>query len=282
MSPRRPAWRNSVHGVTDIDRYGPWAVIAGASEGIGEHAARQLAADGMSLVLVSRRPAALDTLRESILAEDAAPDVEVRVVALDLATDDAAARLCAEIDALDVGLLFYNAGADATATAFLDRAADDVLGMVRCNVVTATALCHAIGRRMRDRGRGGIVVISSGAAIAGAALIATYSATKAYQQILCEGLWAELDGTGVDVVCVMAGTTATPAFLRTTAMTADDPAVMAPADVARNALAALGHGPVVGASDELTEMFAGLSTVPRTMLIEGVSAGTRATFGLHG
>jgi len=58
--------------------------------------------------------------------------------------------------------------------------------------------------------------------------------------------------------------------------------VMDPADVARNALAALGHGPAVGASDELTEMFAGLSTVPRTMLIEGVSSATRATFGLDG
>lgn len=268
--------------MTDIARYGPWAVIAGASEGIGEHAARQLAADGCSVVLVSRRQAVLDGLRASILAEDASPGVEVRTIALDLAADDAADRLGAAVAGLDVGLLFYNAGADVSATAFLDRTADDVLGMVRCNVVTATALCHAMGRRLRDRGRGGIVVISSGAAIAGSALIATYAATKAYQQILCEGLWAELDGTGVDVVCVMAGTTATPAFLRTTAMGADDPAVMDPAEVARNALAALGRGPVVGASDELTQMFAGLYAVPRTMLIDGVSAGTRATFGLDG
>ena len=135
---------------------------------------------------------------------------------------------------------------------------------------------------MRDRGQGGIVVMSSGAAIAGSALIATYSATKAYQQILCEALWAELDGTGVDVVCVMAGSTATPAFLRTTAVGADDPSVMDPAVVATNALAALGNGPVVGASDELTRTFAGLYTDPGTMLVDGVSAGTRATFGLDG
>jgi short-subunit dehydrogenase len=266
--------------MTDRRRYGPWALIAGASEGIGEHAARQLAADGFSVVLVSRRQAVLDELRESILSEDAAPGVELRCLALDLGALDAGDRLVDAVADLEIGLLFYNAGADVSATAFLDRSSDDVLGMVRCNVVTSTALCHALGRRMRDRGRGGIVVISSGAAIAGAALIATYAATKAYQQVLCEGLWAELNGTGVDVVCVMAGTTATPAFLRTTAMTADDAGVMPPADVARNALAALGHGPAVGASDELTEMFAGLSTVPRTMLIEGVSAATRTTFGL--
>lgn len=266
--------------MTDVDRYGPWAVIAGASEGIGEHAARQLAADGVSVVLISRRQAVLDALRDSILADGAAPGVEVRTLALDLAADDAAERVCEAVADLDVGLLLYNAGADASATPFLDRTADDVLGMVRCNVVTATALCHALGRRMRDRGRGGIVVISSGAAIAGGALIATYSATKSYQQVLCEGLWAELDGTGVDVVCVLAGHTATPALLRTSAMGADDPGVMAPADVARNALAALGHGPAVGANDDLTAMLAGLSTVPRTQLIELMSAGTRATFGL--
>jgi len=268
--------------VTDLSKYGPWAIVAGASEGIGEHAARQLAADGFSVLLVSRRQPVLDALSASILAEDAAPDVEVRTLALDLGTAEAASTLCGAVADLDVGLLFYNAGADVSGTPFLDRPLDQVMGMVGCNVVTATAATHTLGGRMRDRGRGGIVVISSGAAIAGAALIATYSATKAYQQILCEGLWAELDGTGVDVVCVMAGTTATPAFLRTTAMTADDPAVMDPADVARNALAALGHGPAVGASDELTEMFAGLSTVPRTMFIEGVSSATRATFGLDG
>jgi len=268
--------------MTDVRKYGPWAVIAGASEGIGEHAARQLAASGLSLLLVARRASVLDDLRDSILADDAAPGVEVRCVAQDLAAEDAAKRLLDAIGALDVGLLFYNAGADVSATAFLDRAADEVLGMVRRNVVTATALCHALGRRMRDRGRGGIVVMSSGAAIAGAALIATYAATKAYQQVLCEGLWAELDGTGVDVVCVMAGTTATPAFLRTTAMAAGDPGVMAPDVVARNALAALGHGPTIGASDELTEMFGALATMPRTQLVEMMSAGTRATFGLDG
>lgn len=268
--------------MTDVSRYGPWAVIAGASEGIGEHAARQLAAAGCSLVLVARRQPVLDALRDSILADDAVPGVDVRTLVVDLSADDAADRIGAAVADLDVGLLFYNAGADVSATPFLDRDADDVLGMVRCNVVTSTALCHALGRRMRDRGRGGIVVISSGAAIAGGALIATYSATKSYQQVLCEGLWAELDGTGVDVVCVLAGHTATPALLRTSAMEADDPGVMASADVARNALAALGHGPTVGASDDLTAMLAGLSTVPRTALIEMMSAGTRATFGLDG
>jgi short-subunit dehydrogenase len=266
--------------VTDIDRYGPWAVIAGASEGIGEHAARQLAADGFSLVLVSRRPAVLDELRTSILTADAAPGIEVRCAAIDLATDGAAERLLAAVADLDVGLCFYNAGADPTATPFLDRPLDDVLGMVRRNVVTATALCHQLGGRMRDRGRGGIVVISSMAGVSGSALITTYAATKAYQRILCEGLWAELDGTGVDVVGVLAGTTTTPALLRSTAVTSEDPMAMDPADVARNSLAALGHGPVVGASDELTGMIDALGGVPRAQLIEMMSAGTRATFGL--
>jgi short-subunit dehydrogenase len=267
--------------MTDPDRYGPWAVIAGASEGIGEHAARQLAADGFSLVLVSRRADVLDALRTSILATDARPGVEIRTVALDLAADDAADRLLDDVAGLDVGLLFYNAGADDRGVPFLDRARDDVLGMVRRNVLTPTALCHSLGTRLRERGRGGIVVIGSMAGVAGSALVAAYSATKAYQRTLCEGLWAELHGTGVDVVGVLAAVTLTPALLRTSAVTAADPGTMEAADVARNALAALGHGPVVGASDEITALLEALGPVPRVQLIEMMSAGTRGVFGLE-
>jgi uncharacterized protein len=264
--------------MTDRERYGPWAIIAGASEGIGEHAARQLAADGFSLVLVSRRQAALENLRRSILAD--APTVEIRAAAIDLAEDEAAERLLDEVDGLDVGLLFYNAGADTGPVPFLDRTRDDVLGMIRRNVVTPTALCHALGVAMRTAGRGGIVVIGSMAGVAGAALVATYAATKAYQQILCEGLWRELGADGVDVVAVIAGATATPAHHRTGAVASAAHPQADPADVARAALAALGSGPVRGASEELDAGFRSLGSLPRPQLIDLMSAGTRAVYGL--
>jgi short-subunit dehydrogenase len=266
--------------MTDVARYGPWAVVAGASEGIGEHAARQLAADGFSLMLVSRRSEVLEQLAASILAD--APAVEVTTLALDLSLEGAADRLAAAVDGLEVGLLLYNAGADTGPVAFHDRPLDDVLGMVRRNVVTPTALCQTLGSRMRERGRGGIVVIGSMSGISGAALIATYSATKAYQQILCEGLWRELAPSGVDVVAVIAGATATPAHHRTGAVPSEAFPQADPSDVARAALAALGHGPVRGAGDDLDAGFRMLNGLPREQLIDMMSAGTRAVYGLDG
>jgi short-subunit dehydrogenase len=264
--------------MTDVDRYGRWAVIAGASEGIGEHAARQLAADGFSLVLVSRRQEVLDDLRASILASS--PNVEVRSVALDLATDSAARDLLTATSGLDVGLLFYNAGADTGPARFHDRSLDDVLGMVHRNVVTPTELCHVFGGEMRKRSRGGIVIIGSMAGVSGSALIATYSATKAYQQALAEGLWRELREDGVDVVAIIAGATSTPAHVRSGTVVSEEYPPMDPADVARNALASLGYGPVVGASDELTATFDALRALPRVQVIDLMTAGTRTIYGL--
>jgi short-subunit dehydrogenase len=252
--------------------------VAGASEGIGEHAARQLAAAGVSVVLLARRIEVLDALRQSILAES--PDVEIRCQAIDLADDDAPSRVLAAVDGLEVGLLFYNAGADVGPCAFVDRPLDDVLGMVRRNVVTPTALIHSLASAMRTRGRGGIVVIGSMAGVVGSALVATYSATKAYQQVLGEGLWRELRDSGVDVVTVLAGATATPAHERTGAVASADYPPMRPDDVARNAIAALGAGPVRGASDDLDASFAYLRTLPRDQGVELMSAGTRSIYAL--
>src|SRR4051812_20373900 len=113
----------------DSHKYGPWALIAGASEGIGEHAARQLAAHGLSLVLVSRRIDVLDALRESILADS--PGVEVRCLAIALGDGDAADRLVRDTADLEIGLLFYNAGADTGPEKLVDRDPAQVLSMVR-------------------------------------------------------------------------------------------------------------------------------------------------------
>jgi uncharacterized protein len=268
--------------MTDLARYGPWALIAGASEGIGEHGARQLAADGFSLVLVSRRQGVLDELKASILAGASARAIEIRCVALDLAAPDAAEALLGATADIEIGLLFYNAGADTGPVRFHDRSLDDVLGMVRRNVVTPTELIHTLGNQMRARKRGGFVVIGSMAGVSGSALIATYSATKAYQQMLGEGLWRELADEGVDVVTVIAGATSTPAHHRTGAIVSAEYPPMDPADVARTALASLGHGPVRGASDELETNFDAIRALPREQIIEMMSSGTRIIYGLDG
>ena len=92
----------------DLKKYGPWALITGGSEGVGAAAARQLAADGFKLVLVARKPGPLEDLKAELEASGA----EVRIKSVDLAADDALAQVRAITDDIEVGLLFYNAGAN--------------------------------------------------------------------------------------------------------------------------------------------------------------------------
>jgi short-subunit dehydrogenase len=260
-------------------RHGPWAVIAGASEGIGEEFARQLAQAGINVVLVARRQAVLDALAESIRKETGGA-VDARPLALDLTARDAAERLAHETDDLEVGLLVYNAGADTGPVAFHDRSLDEVMHFVNLNVVTPTQLCHHYGRLMRDRRRGGIILVGSMAGLSGSALIATYAATKAYDHALAEGLWRELKDHGVDVMTLVAGATATPAHERTGATFGDDFPRMDPADVARTGLEWLGRGPLRAASDELQAAFDAMRALPIEQIIEFMSMGTRAIYGL--
>jgi short-subunit dehydrogenase len=260
-------------------KHGPWAVIAGASEGIGEQFARQLAEIGIGVVLVSRRQEVLDELADSIRKERGG-SVGVRAVALDLTDRDAAARLAAQTSDLEVGLLVYNAGADTGPVAFHDRTLDEVMHFVNLNVVTPTQLCHHYGKLMRDRRRGGIILVGSMAGLSGSALIATYAATKAYDHALAEGLWRELAEHNVDVMTLVAGATATPAHERTGATFGEDFPRMDPADVARTGIEWLGRGPLRAASDELQQAFDAMRALPIEQVIEFMSMGTRAIYGL--
>jgi short-subunit dehydrogenase len=140
-----------------VKRYGPWALIAGASEGIGAAFARALALRGVHLVLVARRSEPLEAARREIAA--LAP-VEVRCVALDLARADAAEMLEQAVADLDVGLVVYNA-ALAPGGWFLDLPLETQLAAIDVNVRGPLALAHRFGRRLAARGRGGIVLLSS-------------------------------------------------------------------------------------------------------------------------
>ena len=189
------------------DRYGPWAVVAGASEGVGASVARLLGERGVSVVLVSRR-------REALLEVALTVPTETRIVPLDLSLPDADRELAEATSALEVGLLVYNAGADPYASQFLDQPLAAWAAMVRRNVDNVLGACHRFGGPMADRGRGGIALVTSGAAWAGGAYLAAYGASKAFDLILGEALWAELKPRGVDVLSVVLGPTDTPAFRR--------------------------------------------------------------------
>ena len=136
------------------ERYGPWAVIAGGSEGVGAEFAGELAERGINVVLLARRQAALDDVAAAIRDDTG---VEVRTVAVDLADDDAVASIVAATDDIDVGLLMYCAGADPNYRPFLAEPIGSALSMVQRNCVVPMQLCHHFARPMVARGAGSIV-----------------------------------------------------------------------------------------------------------------------------
>lgn len=220
-------------------RYGPWALIAGASEGIGAAFAVALARRGLDLVLVARRPEPLAALERELAG--VAP-VRVRTLSLDLARADAAALLERALADLEVGLVVYNA-ALAPGGEFLEIPLAEQLAAVDVNVRGPLALAHRFGARMAARGRGGVVLLSSLTAFQGSPFVATYGATKAFLLALGEGLWFELSPRGVDVLAVCAGATRTPGYLRRRSARGA-PGELAPEQVAEEALARLGRAPL--------------------------------------
>jgi len=222
-----------------LKRYGPWALVAGASEGIGEAFARELARRGLNLVLVARRSEPLEAAARRIAG---LAKVHVRCLPLDLARDDAAAVLEKELADLEIGLVVYNA-ALAPAGTFLEIPLDEQLASIDVNVRGPLTVAHRFGQRMASRGSGGILLMSSLTAFQGSPFVATYGATKSFLLTLAEGLWFELAPRGVDVLAVCAGATRTPRYLKRAQGRA--PGELEADQVAREALSSLGHGPLM-------------------------------------
>jgi short-subunit dehydrogenase len=223
-----------------MSRYGPWAVVVGASDGIGAAFAEEIAARGGDVVLVARRQGPLDELAARLRDRYR---VRIRVAVADAATPGGIASIARAPE--DIGLLVCNAGL-APISPFLELSEDQLDAMLDLNCRSAALLAHAFGNRLVARGRGGIVLLSSMASDQGSALVAHYAATKAYLRVLAEGLWAELGPQGVDVLASCPGPVRTPTFARSGAVRARFvPAPLEPRAVARETLAALGRGPVV-------------------------------------
>jgi short-subunit dehydrogenase len=260
-------------GTTARQRYGPWAVIAGASEGTGRAFARQVAAAGLDCVLLARRPGPLEALADELRADFGAAAVPL---AVDLSEPDALERIREVTDGLEVGLYVANAGADPYATPFLDRDVEDWVGLVNRNVVTTMRCCHHFGGLMRGRGHGGLLLVGSGACYGGGRLLAAYSGSKAFELCFAESLWAELRGTGVDVLFQALVTTDTPALRELLAEGGQRPPsrLVAPADVASTGLAHLDRGPVYNSRQLL-----GLRAGTRRLRVRLVTRLSRSVFG---
>jgi uncharacterized protein len=254
--------------VTDfVKKYGRWAVIAGASEGIGACLADQLAARGLDLVLIARNGTLLDEVATGARSEYG---VQTRTVVQDLTAADIGAKIADATDGLDVGLLIYNAGASDRTTTFLENELEYSLTQIRLDCVGPTALAHHFGRGMRARGRGGIVLVASLACLAGSATLAMYSAVKAFQHNFAEGLWAELGPYGVDVCCTPLGMTYTPALQRM-GIEYDPAAHMLSEDVAREIIDNIGDGPVHVVGENNRAAASAVWTIDRRALVEMMS-----------
>ncbi len=256
------------------ERFGPWAVVAGASAGLGAEYAVQLARRGLHLVLVARREEPLNALGARISAECG---VQVRPLALDLARADAGDVVAGFTEGVDVGLLVYNA-AFSVIGPFLERPLEDHLREIDVNCRGPLVLAHRLGGRMVARGRGGIVLMSSLSATMGSALIANYAATKAYNMVLAEGLWEELREAGVAVMACAPGAVRTPNYEASGAR-GGGPA-QSPTQVVVETLARLGTGPqiVPGLANRLSA-FALRRLMPRAATIRLMGRVMRQMYG---
>ena len=221
------------------DKYGPWAVVAGASEGIGGAFAQHLAKAGLNVLLIARNEEKLEAFAESLRSSFG---VEVKTLALDLSSERLEAEVWRMTDNVQVGLLVYNA-AFAPISDFVSLSLDEHRKVIDVNCVGPVTLAHLLAPRMVERRRGGLIFMSSLAGFHGAPFISTYSATKAFNRVFAEALWEEFRDSNVDVLATCAGATRTPTYLKVTPKDKDNVPSMEPSAVAWGALNELGGGP---------------------------------------
>lgn len=214
-------------------KFGPTALITGASDGIGRALAVQLAKEGFDLVVVARSEAALRNLAKDLSGRF---NINVRIIAMDLTTPSAVTTLLAKTDEFPIGLLVAAAGFGSVGP-FLQRDLASEINMVDLNCRVVIELCHGFGRRMSAQRRGGIMLFGSLVGFQGAPLSATYAATKGFVQSFTEGFAAEMHPLGVHVMSVAPGPVKSGFAMRAGMhMTMSE----SPDTVARGALAALG------------------------------------------
>lgn len=227
--------------MTDLGKYGPWAVIAGGSEGVGAEFAKSLAADGFNLVLIARKPGPLNETADECRNLGA----EVRVLPLDLLEAESTTRIVEATDDIEVGLLIYNAGASTCNEPFLDAELTEFAKIIDLNITRMLELTQHFGRRMVAMSRGGIILVGSLSGYMGAVRHSIYAGAKAFSRMFAESLWIELREHNVDVLELVLGVTRTPAMERV-GLNFDAPGMIIndPAEVAQEGLRHIADGPV--------------------------------------
>jgi short-subunit dehydrogenase len=194
----------------DRKRFGPWALITGASSGIGREFAERIAASGIHVVLVARREA---QLHEAGLACSQRFNVQHRVIAADLSVDGFVSKLADATRDLDIGLVISNAGS-ANPGRFLNKEPDELAMTLRLSALAHAGIALHYGRKLIKRGTGGLVFVGAMGAPSGAPFMAHDGGAKAYVESLGLALHEEFKRYGVCVTVLAPGPTDTPVLAK--------------------------------------------------------------------
>lgn len=236
-------------------KYGATALIAGASEGLGAAYAQALASAGCNLVIIARGKERLEATASSLRQNF---NVEVDTIAVDLSSPSASEEVVRSLSGREINFFVYNAAISHIGP-FLLHPSDEHQKITIANMITPMKLVHHFGNEMMRKNKGGIVLMTSMAALQGGGFIATYSATKAFNLILAESLWYEWRNKGVDIIACCAGATTTPNFLNTNPGKTGliQPPLQSPEAVVKECLRKIGTTPsfVSGRTNKLASFF---------------------------
>jgi uncharacterized protein len=195
-----------VKNIIDKNKFGPWAIITGASSGIGKEFARQLAADGLSLVLVARRLTLLEAIGKQLVKDFG---IDYLAIGADLANEGAIGIITKATEKLDIGLLISNAGTGRPGK-FLSFEEDELIYILQLNAVSHLRLTHYFGKRMAKRGKGGVLLTGAMGATDGVPYMANEAGTKGYIQSLGKSLHTEFREFGLHITVLVTSPTETP------------------------------------------------------------------------
>ncbi len=221
------------------EKYGAWALITGASSGIGEGFARRLASENFNLILVGRRKERLEKLSRELTEKH---KVEIIIAPVDLSQEKFMDEVKGYIGNKEIGILINNAGFGYNGE-FVDADPDISERMIKVNCIAPTQLTHYFGLKMAERKRGAIIFLGSVVGYTPTPFTTVYSATKAFNLFMGEALWYELRKHNIDVLALNPGGTATE--FQQVAGTSAGPVARSVEDVVNTAMKKLSKQPSV-------------------------------------
>ena len=260
-------------------KYGETALVAGASEGIGAAFATRLAAEGFDLILIARR---MEPLMKLAVSLENRYKVKLRCISSDLSDLNAVNQIDKELIGVEVNLMVYNAALSHIGP-FMANSQDLHTRIAQVNMMAPLKMIHLFGKKMLEKGKGGIILMTSLAGFQGSGYLSVYAATKAFNRILAESLWYEWKSSGVDIIACCAGATSTPGYISTRPEKSGfmAPRILNPDEVADECLQKLGRHPsfITGKGNRIAS-FIMQKVLPRKMAINIMGDTTRKMYKL--